>query len=78
MVTGESKPVAKKAGDAVISGTVNSSGPLVIKVLPNVRESLPLCNGALYGSNVHLMFRTGFSQTGCFASKVAQGSRGMM
>ena len=36
MVTGESKPVAKKAGDAVISGTVNSSGPLIVKVRPSI------------------------------------------
>ena len=32
MVTGESKPVTKKAGDTVISGTVNSTGPLIIQV----------------------------------------------
>ena len=31
MVTGEAKLVHKRAGDAVISGTVNSSGPLVIR-----------------------------------------------
>ena len=32
MVTGESKPVTKKPGDTVISGTVNSTGPMVIQV----------------------------------------------
>ena len=32
MVTGESKPATKRPGDAVISGTVNSTGPLVIQV----------------------------------------------
>ncbi|CAL5220469.1 g2492 [Coccomyxa viridis] len=31
MVTGESKPVTKKPGDTVISGTVNSTGPMVIQ-----------------------------------------------
>ena len=34
MVTGESKPVAKRPSDGVISGTVNCSGPLVIKARP--------------------------------------------
>ena len=32
MVTGESKPATKRAGDTVISGTVNSTGPMVIQV----------------------------------------------
>ena len=32
MVTGEANLVHKRPGDAVISGTVNSSGPLVIRV----------------------------------------------
>ena len=32
MVTGESKPLGKRPGDAVISGTVNSSAPLIVKV----------------------------------------------
>lgn len=32
MVTGESKPATKKAGNTVISGTVNSTGPLIIQV----------------------------------------------
>ena len=32
MVTGESKPAAKRPGDGLISGTVNCSGPLVMKV----------------------------------------------
>ena len=32
MVTGESKPATKRAGDIVISGTVNSTGPMVIQV----------------------------------------------
>ena len=32
MVTGESKPAAKRPGDSLISGTVNCSGPLVMKV----------------------------------------------
>ncbi|EIE22528.1 copper-translocating P-t [Coccomyxa subellipsoidea C-169] len=31
MVTGESKPVGKRNGDAVISGTVNGSAPLIVK-----------------------------------------------
>lgn len=39
MVTGESKPVSKKAGDAVISGTVNSSGPLIVKVILHLTYS---------------------------------------
>lgn len=34
MVTGESKPVGKRNGDAVISGTVNGSAPLIVKVAP--------------------------------------------
>lgn len=38
MVTGESKPVTKKAGDSVISGTVNSSGPLVIQVQDSAKH----------------------------------------
>lgn len=33
MVTGESKPVGKRPGDAVISGTVNASAPLIVKVM---------------------------------------------
>ena len=32
MVTGESKPATKRPGDGLISGTVNCSGPLVMKV----------------------------------------------
>lgn len=32
MVTGESRPVAKEAGAAVIAGTINQNGPLTIKV----------------------------------------------
>ena len=32
MVTGESKPAAKRPGDGLISGTVNCSGPLIMKV----------------------------------------------
>jgi Cu2+-exporting ATPase len=32
LATGESKPVAKKVGDAVIAGTVNGDGTLTIKV----------------------------------------------
>jgi P-type E1-E2 ATPase len=32
MVTGESKPLSKRPGDAVISGTVNGSAPLIVKV----------------------------------------------
>ncbi|KAK9904210.1 hypothetical protein WJX75_006837 [Coccomyxa subellipsoidea] len=31
MVTGESKPLSKRPGDAVISGTVNGSAPLIVK-----------------------------------------------
>jgi len=38
MVTGESKPVTKKAGDSVISGTVNSSGPLVLQVQDSAKH----------------------------------------
>lgn len=34
MVTGESKPIGKRPGEAVISGTVNGSAPLIIKVPP--------------------------------------------
>jgi len=34
MVTGESKPVGKRPGDVVISGTVNGSAPLIVKVMP--------------------------------------------
>ena len=31
MVTGESAPVRKRAGDSIISGTVNTSGPLIVQ-----------------------------------------------
>ena len=37
MVTGESKPATKRVDDAVIGGTVNSTGPLIIQV------RCPLC-----------------------------------
>ena len=39
MVTGESKPVTKKPGDTVISGTVNSTGPLVIQVQHSTKHA---------------------------------------
>ncbi len=34
MVTGESKPIGKRPGEAVISGTINGSAPLIVKVSP--------------------------------------------
>lgn len=40
MVTGESKPVTKKPGDTVISGTVNSTGPMVIQVKNHTKRPL--------------------------------------
>lgn len=39
MVTGESMPVTKRPGDVVISGTVNSTGPLVIQVHCSTRHA---------------------------------------
>jgi P-type E1-E2 ATPase len=32
MITGESKPVSKHAGDEVIGGSMNSSGSIIIQV----------------------------------------------
>lgn len=40
MITGESVPVVKQAGDAVIGGTVNQNGALVVKVTTVGAESL--------------------------------------
>ena len=38
MVTGESKPATKRVDDAVIGGTVNSTGPLVIQVASQLKD----------------------------------------
>lgn len=40
MLTGESEPVNKQAGDAVIAGTINDAGPLDVRLtrLPNANS----------------------------------------
>lgn len=39
MITGESRPVAKKEGDSVIGGTINNDGSLVVKVVRTGKDS---------------------------------------
>lgn len=51
MVTGESRPISKRAGDSVIGGTVNNSNVLIIRV--SERSCWSLADAACQSDSAH-------------------------